>query len=212
MENKKNETNTKTSLTLLIAAGRVPVDLMEFILGIVKKYDLEIYLTDTQNIRLNGISSSVIDELKNELSDNCVAIKQKGQFPLPRVCVGKPYCNFGLIDTGEISELICKKFSSRKGVKPKFKIAVSACTLGCSGAKITDIGVEATGKGYNVFVGGKGGVAPKAGVKIKKNVDVQEMLETLEVLVDFHDRKTRKKQRMYKLLNLPDFPFNQDLS
>ena len=33
------------------------------------------------------------------------------------------------------------------------------------------------------------------------------MLDIVEELIEFHDKKTKTKQRMYKLMDHPDFPF-----
>ena len=57
------------------------------------------------------------------------------------------------------------------------------------------------------FAGGKGGTFPKIGRRIAKNTNDAEMLKIIETLVAFHDQKTEKKQRMYKLLDDPEFPF-----
>lgn len=98
-------------------------------------------------------------------------------------------------------------FAGREKTKAKFKIAISACTMCCSGAKTTDIGIMATRDGYEVFAGGKGGPFPKVGIRIAKNTDDEGVLDIVRELVEFHDRKTEKKQRMVKLLQDADFPF-----
>jgi NAD(P)H-nitrite reductase large subunit len=87
------------------------------------------------------------------------------------------------------------------------KIAVSACPLSCSGVLTTDIGVMATRAGFDVFAGGKGGPYPKVGRRIVRKAGEAEVLHVIEKLINFHDAHTTQKQRMYKLLDHPDFPF-----
>jgi NAD(P)H-nitrite reductase large subunit len=65
----------------------------------------------------------------------------------------------------------------------------------------------ATRAGYTVFAGGKGGLIPRVARRIKLKATEDEVLDTIETLVDFHDRKTKTKQRMYQLLDNPEFPF-----
>jgi len=65
----------------------------------------------------------------------------------------------------------------------------------------------ATRAGYTVYAGGKGCPIPQIARKIKRKVTEDEMLNTIEKLVDFHDQKTKIKQRMYKLLDDPKFLF-----
>ena len=112
----------------------------------------------------------------------------------------------GVIDPAELSARILERFGARTNVKGKFKISISGCILNCSGALLADIGVVATRKGYDLYVGGKGGPYPKVGRRILRDVSEAELLDAIGSMVDFHDVKTAKKQRLVKLLNDPDFP------
>lgn len=194
-------------LTILLPAGRMPLDLLNKVNEIAQKYQLELYLSTAQNLRLIGIKEEDLPEIKNQLAAFGADFKGPGKFPLPRVCIGNKDCNLGKADTQKMSQLILERFKDRTNVKPKFKIAVSGCILSCSGAMLTDIGVMATTKGFDVYVGGKGGPNPKVGRRIVRDAEEEKVLLVIEELVNFHDEKTGKKQRMSKLLDLPDFPF-----
>ncbi len=204
-----SEETNRVSLVMRIPAGRVPLGVMEEVCRLVGEYNLEMYLTTQQNLRLNNVPEGAVETIKARIAPYGIVFKTKGLFPLPRVCVGAPHCKMAKIDTASISERIMDCFAGRTGVKEKLKIAIGGCTLGCSGTRSTDIAIEATGSGFNVYAGGKDGVAPRAGVRIQKGITEEEMLKVVENLVDFHQQKTDKKQRMYKLLNDPDFPYQQ---
>ena len=182
---------------------------MEKAHDLASRYDLDIYLSTLQNLRLLNVPLTVATEVKETLAALGADFKAPGKFPIPRVCVGMPHCNLGLIDTKELSEKILAGFAARDKTKAKLKIAISACILSCSGTRTSDIGIVAGRNGYDVYAGGKGGAAPKIGRRIKKEVDEDEMLKTIAVLIDFHDSKTVSKQRMIKLLDDPDFPFQE---
>ena len=196
-----------TSITLLLPAGRLPLSVMQKVSELTGKYRFEMYLSTLQNLRLINVPSGAEQAIKDELAPLGIKFKGKMQFPIPRVCVGKQHCNLGVIDTEELSHSIISRFADRSETKPKFKIAVSACTLCCSGAKTSDIGIIATRNGFDLYTGGKGGPAPKTGRRIKRDLSESELLDTIAALVDFHDRKTGKKQRMHKLLSDNEFPF-----
>lgn len=204
-------TNPKinTNITVRITAGRVPHDIMEKALELAKQHDLEIYLTTLQNLRLLNVPEAIVDDVKEQLTALGADFKAKGKFPLPRVCVGAPHCNLGIIDTKELSQKILDKFSWKEHTKEKIKIAISACNIGCPRTKNTDISIEAMRSGYSVYVGGKGGIAPKVGRRIKRDITEDEVLEVLDTLINYHDQKTGKKQRMFKLLSESDFPFSE---
>lgn len=205
MDNVKN-----VSITILLPAGRMPLEIMATAHRLASRYSLGVYLSTMQNLRLVDVPKNVVTEVKEELAKLGAEFKGPGKFPIPRVCIGKDHCNLGLIDTEALSRKILDKFADREKTKAKFKIAVAGCTLCCSGVKTTDIGIMATRDGYEIFAGGKGGPFPKSGMRIgKKIADVQRVLEVIGELVNFHDLKTETKQRMHKLLGDPEFPFKE---
>lgn len=197
----------KMSLTVLLPAGRLPLPIMAKAHELAAKHGLEIYLSTLQNLRILEVPETALEEFKKELGALDADFKAPGKFPLPRVCVGKPHCNLGIIDTQALSTKILDRFKGREKTKPKFKIAISACVLSCSGALLTDIAVVASKKGLDLYVGGKGGPNPKVGRRVLRNVSDAEILDAIETLVEFHDKKTGQKQRMVKLIDDPEFPF-----
>ena len=197
----------KMSLTILLPAGRLPKELLDKVHELAGRHEFGLYLSTAQNLRLLEVREDRLDEIKAELAAVGAEFKGPGKFPLPKICVGMPHCNLGVIDTKTLSDRILARFGGRKNVKPKFKIALSGCTLSCSGALLADIGVVATRKGFDLYAGGKGGPNPKIGRKIGRDLSEEQVLDIIEKLVDFHDAKTTKKQRMIKLLDDPEFGF-----
>jgi dissimilatory sulfite reductase (desulfoviridin) alpha/beta subunit len=199
----------RVSITVLIPAGSLPLDVMETAGQLAKKYGFGIYLSTAQNLRLIDVPESDADTVKKTLKKLGVDFKVPGIFPLPRVCVGKGHCKLGIIDTEALSKKILDKFSGREKTKAKFKIAIAACGISCSNPKTTDIGIISTRNGYQLYVGGKGGFSPKTGRRVAKNADDNQILECIDILVNYHDKKTKNKQRMFKLLDKPDFPLSE---
>lgn len=158
----------ETSLTILVTAGRITPQRMKRLLDQILKYGLEMSITLTQDIRLNKVPSAQEQEIRESLTRAGFSLKEPGNISLSRVCMGGPHCRLGQVDTEKISRAIVERFSEREDTKSAFKIAVSGCNNGCSGTRITDIGIEATGTGFDLYVGGKGGASPQAGVMIKK--------------------------------------------
>lgn len=194
-------------ITILLPAGRLPLAILAEVSALAAQHGLAIYLTTLQNLRLLGVPIAVAAEIRERLSALGVEFKAPGKFPVPRICIGSPYCSLGLIDTKALSDKILERFSGRAKTKAKLKIAVSGCILSCSGTRTSDIGIVAVRHGYDVYAGGKGGAAPKIGRRILKEVTEEEVLAAIETLIDFHDRRTVSKQRMTKLIDDPGFPF-----
>lgn len=197
----------KNSLTVLLPAGKLPLDIMAKAHELAREHNLQIYLSTAQNLRLVGVTEEKVEPIKEALGALGADFKAGGKFPLPRVCIGEEYCNLGVIDPEILSKNILERFTGKEKTKAKFKIAVAGCTMCCSNVKITDIGIMATRAGFEVFAGGKGGPYPRIGRRIARDANEEQVLEIVENLVEFHDRKTATKQRMYKLLGDSDFPY-----
>lgn len=204
-------TNTAaaTRLTILLPAGRLPLQIMAKANELAKKYRLEIYLSTAQNLRLMGIREEDLPTIREELAALGARFKGPGKFPIPRVCIGVRDCSMGIGDPERISALILEHFKGREKTKQKFKIAISGCTLGCSGVLTTDIGIMATRKGFDLYVGGKGGPSPKAGRRVLRDLGEAGVVAAVAKLVEFHDAHTETKQRMVKLIDHPDFPYKE---
>ncbi len=196
-----------TSITVLLPAGRLPLNIMKTAQELAENHSFDIYLSLQQNLRLINVPEAVVKDVKEKLAKLGAEFKAPGKFPLPRICVGKPHCNLGVVNTEQLSKKILQQFRGRKHTKARFKIAIAGCTIGCSWPKNSDIAIMATRRGYTVFTGGKGGLIPRDGRRIKVKITEDEVLETIAVLVDFHDKKTKTKKRIFQLLNDPEFPF-----
>jgi len=202
-----SDNSAGVSITVLLPAGRLPLAMMKTTHELARQYTFGIYFSLSQNMRLINVPESAVDHVKRELAALGADFKAPGKFPLPRICIGKPHCNFGVVDTEQLSRIILERFSGREKTKARFKIAIAGCTVGCPWTKNSDISIMATRVGYTVFAGGKGGLVPRVARRIKVKATEDEVLNTIETLVDFHDRKTKTKQRMYQLLKDPEFPF-----
>ncbi len=205
MEKKK----TPKSLTIMIPEGLVPLDLLRTVNDLAARHHLRVYLTTAQNLRLLDITEDNIAPVKEALEAAGARLKGPGRFPLPRVCVGREYCNLGVIDTFALSRRILRTFGGREKVKPKFKVAVAGCPASCSNVLTTDIGIKATRGGFDLYVGGKGGPQPRKGRRIGRGLSEDELMSMIEKVVDYHDKTTTRKQRMSKMITDPDFPFQE---
>lgn len=201
-----SELKTKTRLTILLPAGRLSLPVMNKVAELAQGHELEMYLSTMQNLRLMGIDEANLPAIKAELAALGVDFKGPGKFPLPRVCIGKRDCSTGIQEPEALSALILARFRGTP-VKPKFKIAISGCPLGCPGVMTTDIGIMGTRNGWDVYVGGKGGPHPRIGRRVLREADSEQVLAAIATLVSYHYEKTGKKQRMAKLVDESDFPF-----
>lgn len=200
------ETPNKKTLTVLLPGGALPLTWLAKINELTGRFAFELYLSTAQNLRLYGIAPDDLEALKAELAPLKVRFKEPGRFPLPRICIGRRSCNLGIIDTMALSELVLARYGE-VGVKPKLKIAIAGCPASCANAMLTDIGLVATRQGLDLYVGGKGGPQPRTGRRVLLQASDEEALAAIGRIVDFHNLRTAKKQRLVKLIDDPEFPF-----
>ncbi len=74
-----------------------------------------------------------------------------------KTCVGSEWCRFGTQDSTGLGVQI-ERMTWGSWMPHKFKIAVSGCPRNCAEATIKDFGVICVDSGYELMVGGNGGI------------------------------------------------------
>lgn len=116
-------------------------------------------------------------------------------------CTGTDFCNLALIDTKTRALALAREFEARIGPTRPVTVRWSGCPAGCGNHHTADIGlqgckVKVDGKivdGVHVFVGGRGGADPRAGIRMLEDVPCEELPAVLERLVRFFPRAERPK-------------------
>lgn len=78
-----------------------------------------------------------------------------------KTCVGSEWCRFGTQDSTGLGIRI-EQMTWGSWMPHKFKIAVSGCPRNCAEATIKDFGVVCVDSGYELHVGGNGGIHVRA--------------------------------------------------
>ena len=78
-----------------------------------------------------------------------------------KTCVGSEWCRFGTQDSTGLGIQI-ERMTWGSWMPHKFKIAVSGCPRNCAEATIKDFGVVCVDSGYELHVGGNGGIHVRA--------------------------------------------------
>jgi len=78
-----------------------------------------------------------------------------------KTCVGSDWCRFGTQDSTGLGVKI-EQMTWGSWMPHKFKIAVSGCPRNCAEATIKDFGIVCVDSGYELHVGGNGGIKVRA--------------------------------------------------
>ena len=93
-----------------------------------------------------------------------------------KTCVGSEWCRFGTQDSTGLG-IKLEKLAWGSWTPHKVKFAVSGCPRNCAEATITDMGVGCVEAGYDILVGGKGGIDVRVTDPLVRVTTEEEVLE-----------------------------------
>ncbi|MDD3761393.1 MAG: nitrite reductase large subunit NirB [Acidithiobacillus sp.] len=89
-------------------------------------------------------------------------------------CVGKEFCRFGVQDSTQLA-IDLEKNLERMWAPHKVKLGASGCPRNCAESTIKDVGVIGVDSGWEIYVGGNGGMKVRAAdllAKVKTEAEV----------------------------------------
>jgi len=122
-----------------------------------------VHITGGQRIDFLGVPKETLPAIWGDLSAaGFVSGHAYGKaIRTVKTCVGKTWCRFGTQDSTTMG-IQLEKMSWGSWMPHKVKLAVSGCPRNCAEATIKDFGVVCVDSGYELHVGGNGGVKVRA--------------------------------------------------
>ncbi len=111
-----------------------------------------------------------------------------------KTCVGSEWCRFGTQDSTGLG-VKAEKMSWGSWMPHKFKIAVSGCPRNCAEATIKDFGIVCVDSGYELHVGGNGGIKLRATDLLCKVTTEQEALDYCAAFIQLYREEARYLER-----------------
>jgi nitrite reductase (NADH) large subunit len=102
-----------------------------------------------------------------------------------KTCVGSEWCRFGTQDSTGLGVQI-EQMTWGSWMPHKFKIAVSGCPRNCAEATIKDFGVVCVDSGYELHIGGNGGIKVRATDFLCKVETEQEALDYCAAFIQLY--------------------------
>jgi len=131
---------------------------------IAEKYEVPtVHITGGQRIDFLGVPKETLPAIWGDLSRaGFVSGHAYGKaIRTVKTCVGKTWCRFGTQDSTTMG-IELEKMAWGSWMPHKVKLAVSGCPRNCAEATIKDFGVVCVDSGYELHVGGNGGVKVRA--------------------------------------------------
>lgn len=137
-----------------------PADLKK-IAEVAEKFDVPLVkFTGGQRLDLLGVKKEDLPKMWKEL-DMPSGHAYGKTLRTVKTCVGSTFCRFGTQDSMAMG-IRMEKAYERLNAPSKVKLAVSGCPRNCAEATIKDLGVVAIDGGWELHVGGNGGIKVRA--------------------------------------------------
>ena len=111
-----------------------------------------------------------------------------------KTCVGSEWCRFGTQDSTGLGVKL-EQLTWGSWMPHKFKLAVSGCPRNCAEATIKDFGVVCVDSGYELHVGGNGGIKVRVTDLLTKVASEQEVLEYCAAFIQLYREEAHYLER-----------------
>jgi nitrite reductase (NADH) large subunit len=149
------------------------------IANVAEKFNIPtVKVTGGQRIDLLGVKKEDLPAVWNDLGKAGMVSGHAYAKGLRTVktCVGSEWCRFGTQDSTGLGVKL-EKMCWGSWTPHKVKFAVSGCPRNCAEATIKDLGVVCVEAGYDILVGGNGGVDVRVTDPLVRVASEQEVLE-----------------------------------
>lgn len=180
-----------------IWGGETNSDQLRAIADVADKYDVPtVKITGGQRIDLLGVKKEDLPKMWGDLSRaGFVSGHAYGKaLRTVKTCVGSEWCRFGTQDSTSMG-IQLEERTWGSWTPHKFKMAVSGCPRNCAEATIKDFGVVAVDSGWELHVGGNGGVKVRATDLLCKVETMEEVIEYAEAFMQLYREQARYLER-----------------
>ncbi|MFI1463460.1 nitrite reductase large subunit NirB [Nocardia carnea] len=188
--------NGTYSVVPRMPGGEVTPEQLIVIGEVAKEFGLYTKITGGQRIDLFGARVEQLPLIWKRLVDAGMESGHAYGKSLRTVksCVGSTWCRYGQQDSVGMAVLLEKRYRGLRSPH-KLKLAVSGCARECAEARGKDVGVIATENGWNLYVGGNGGLTPRHAVLLAGDLDDETLISYIDRYLMFYIRTADRLQR-----------------
>lgn len=177
-------------------AGEVTPEKLLVFAQVAKDYGLYVKVNGAQRIGMFGARLEQLPEIWERL---VAAGFQSGHaygksLRMVKSCLGTNWCRFGVGDSTAMAARLEARYRGLRSPH-KLKIGVSGCARECAEAQAKDIGVIATHRGWNLYVGGNGGAQPAHAQLLVEDLDDETLQRCIDRFLILYIREADKLQR-----------------
>lgn len=197
--------NGTYSVVPRMSAGEITPEKLISIGKVAKKYDLYTKITGGQRVDLFGVKKQDLLKVWEDLHKAGFESGQAYGKTLRNVksCVGSTWCRYGIGDSVGLAIRLEQRY---RGIRSPHKIkgGVSGCVRDCAEYHSKDFGLCAVQGGFDIYVGGNGGMKPAAAQLLASKVKPDMVIRILDRYLMFYLRTADRLQRTARWLEKLD--------
>ncbi len=179
-----------------IPGGEITPEKLIVIGEVARDFDLYTKITGGQRIDLLGARVDQLPAIWKRLVD---AGMESGHaygksMRTVKSCVGSTWCRYGVQDSTTMAIRLEERYRGLRSPH-KIKLAVSGCARECAEAQSKDVGVIATEHGWNLWVGGNGGMRPRHAELLAEGLDDETLVRMIDRFLEYYVRSADRLQR-----------------
>jgi nitrite reductase (NADH) large subunit len=188
--------NGSYSVVPRVPGGDITAEQLILIGEIARDFNLYTKITGGQRIDMFGARVDQLPEIWRRLVDGGMESGQAYGKSLRTVksCVGSDWCRYGQQDSVQMAVDLELRYRGLRSPH-KIKMGVSGCARECAEARGKDVGVIATENGWNLYVGGNGGMTPKHAQLLAGDLDDATLIRYIDRYLMFYIRTADRLQR-----------------
>jgi nitrite reductase (NADH) large subunit len=188
--------NGSYSIVPRVPGGDITPEQLILIGEIARDFDLYTKITGGQRIDMFGARVDQLPEIWRRLVEGGMESGHAYGKALRTVksCVGSDWCRYGQQDSVQMAINLELRYRGLRAPH-KIKMGVSGCARECAEARGKDVGVIATENGWNLYVGGNGGMTPKHAQLLAGDLDDETLVRYIDRFLMFYIRTADRLQR-----------------
>ncbi|MCB5205749.1 nitrite reductase large subunit NirB [Methylovorus mays] len=174
--------------------GVTTPDQLRKIADVADKYAVPmVKVTGGQRIDLLGVKKEDLLDMWKDL-DMPSGYAYGKSIRTVKTCVGSEFCRFGTQNSTQLGIDIEKAFD-HMWAPHKVKFAVSGCPRNCAESGIKDVGVIGVDSGWEIYVGGNGGIKTEVAQFLCKVKTAEEVIEYSGAFIQIYREEARYLDR-----------------
>ncbi|AWT51406.1 nitrite reductase large subunit NirB [Mycolicibacterium smegmatis] len=188
--------NGSYSVVPRVPGGDITPEQLILIGEIARDFGLYTKITGGQRIDMFGARVEQLPEIWRRLVEGGMESGHAYGKSLRTVksCVGSDWCRYGQQDSVQMAINLELRYRGLRAPH-KIKMGVSGCARECAEARGKDVGVIATDSGWNLYVGGNGGMTPRHAQLLAGDLDDETLIRYIDRFLMFYIRTADRLQR-----------------